>query len=79
MRHGKMLLRNQAENISVLTQIREVRKLAQELKFGGEFSAFFQNKICESDYNMKIHEIHFYDMLAPFSKQFSIILAFTAL
>ena len=79
MRHGKMFLRNEGENKSVLTPIWEGRILPPELKLCGEGSAFFQNKICESDYNMKIHEIHFYEKLVPFSKQFSIILAFTAL
>ena len=74
-----MLLRHQAENFSVLTQIREVRKLAPQLKFWGELSAFLQNKIRESDFNIKIHEIHFYEMLVQFSKPFSIIQAFTAL
>ena len=74
-----MLLRNQAENISVLTQIWEVRKLPLQPKFWGELSAFLQNEIRESYHDKKIHENHFYEILVHFSKQFSIIQAFTAL
>ena len=79
MRHGKMLFRNQAENISVLTRIWEVRKLPGQLQFWGELSALLQNEICESYYDKKIHENHFYEILVLFSKPFSVIQAFTAL
>ena len=50
IRHGKMLVRNQAKNISVFTQIWDVRQLGPQRKFLGELSAFLQNEICESDY-----------------------------
>ena len=75
MWHGKMLLRNQAENISVLTQIWGVRKLPQQPKFQGEFS----KQIRESYNDKKIYENNFYEILVKFSEPFSIIQAFTAL
>ena len=55
MRHGKMFLRNEGENKSVLTPIWEGRILPPELKLCGEGSAFFQNKIHESYYDKEIH------------------------
>ena len=74
MRHGKIILRHQAENISVLTQIREVRKLALQLKFWGELSAFLQNEIHETDYKKKIHENSWKSFLWNISPFFQTIL-----
>ena len=73
MRHGKMLLRNQAKNISVLTHIWEVRKLPPQPKFRGELSAFLQNEIRESYYDKEIHKNRCYEILVLISKSFSII------
>ena len=79
MRPGKMLLRNQAENISVITQIWEVSKLPPQPIFWGELSTFLQNEIRESYYDEKIHENQFYEILVIFYNPFSIIQAFTSL
>ena len=80
IRHGKMFLRHQAENFSLLTKIREVRKMTPQLK--GDLSllsVFLQNKIHETIYKNIIHENYFYEILFLFSKRFSIIQVFTAL